>query len=115
MPWSKTPESRRRDAQTYGTPEYKRNRAVVLRRAGGRCECTGACGKHTGVCGRRDRPLQTDHIIPASEGGGPEVRNLRAICGGPGSCHAAITAQQGGGYRRRSRRTDPEFTPRTLW
>jgi 5-methylcytosine-specific restriction endonuclease McrA len=117
MPWTrKTPEERRQDARNYGTAEYKRNRAVVLRRAGGRCECTGECGKHTGDCARRDRPLQTDHIIPASQGGGPQVENLRALCGGPGSCHAAITAQQGKGFRSGGNRcSDPAPRQSTLW
>jgi hypothetical protein len=115
VPWSKTPEDRRRDARNYGTAEYKRNRAVVLRQAGGRCQCPGDCGGHTGACGRRDRPLQTDHIIPVSAGGGPHVGNLRAVCSGPGSCHAAITAQQGGGYRARNRRADPAPRRSTQW
>jgi 5-methylcytosine-specific restriction endonuclease McrA len=115
MPWENSPEKRRQDARNYGSAEYKRNRAAVLKRAGGQCQCTGECGQHTGPCGRRDRRLQTDHVIPVSEGGGPHVANLRAVCSGPGSCHAAITATQGGGYRARNRRADPEPRRSTQW
>jgi 5-methylcytosine-specific restriction endonuclease McrA len=115
MPWDNSPEKRRRDAKVYGDPIYRRNRAFVLRQAGGRCQCTGECGRHEGDCGRRDRPLQTDHIIPVSEGGGPGAGNLRAVCSGKDSCHAAITAQQGGGYRAHNRRADPEPRRSTQW
>lgn len=98
MPWSNTPEKRQRDAETYNA-EYRQNRQIALGRAGGSCD----------KCGRRGR-LQTDHIIPVSQGGGHELANLQALCCGPGSCHAAKTAAEGG---RRPR--DPEPTPRTAW
>lgn len=107
MTWKKTPEDRRNDAKNYG-PEYKRNRAVVLRQAGGRCA----------ECGRRDRRIQVDHITPVSQGGGHAVENLRALCSGPGSCHARKTAQEGGGYRKNGGTrapADPQCTPRTAW
>jgi 5-methylcytosine-specific restriction protein A len=105
MPWKKTPADRQRDAQVYGSPEYKRNRAAALRRADRRCE----------ECGRRDRSLQTDHIIPVTQGGTHDLANLKVLCSGPGSCHAKKTATEGGGYRKRSTPVDPPFSPRTQW
>ena len=106
MTWRKTPADRRKDAKTYRDPEYVRNRAAVLRRAGGRCE----------ECGRRDRPLQVDHVVAVSAGGGHDLGNLRALCSGAGSCHARKTAQEGKGYRRRGGSSrDPAPRPRTRW
>ena len=113
MPWDNSPEKRRRDAKTYQDPVYKRNRQVALRRAGGRCQCQGQCGQHTGPCGRRDRPLQTDHINPATAGIDHSLANLQVLCSGPNSCHAAKTAREGGGYRRPAR--DPQPRRRTTW
>jgi 5-methylcytosine-specific restriction endonuclease McrA len=104
MPWDKSPEDRRRDTAVYGHPEYRRNRAAALRRAGGRCE----------LCGRRDKPLQTDHVIPVTEGGTHVLTNLQVLCSGPGSCHAAKSGREG---RRASAKgsADPEPRPRTAW
>lgn len=105
--WADTPEKRRRDAETYGSPEYKRNREAVKRRANGRCE----------KCGHRHRRMQCDHIIPKSQGGGNGQANLQMLCtkedGGCG-CHEAKTYEQRGGGSR-SRKKDPPCTPRTLW
>jgi 5-methylcytosine-specific restriction endonuclease McrA len=109
MPWDNTPEKRQQDAKTYGDPVYKRNRAIVLRQAAGRCS----------ECGHRHR-LQVDHVIPVSQGGGHTADNLRALCAGDGTCqcHERKTAQEGGGYRRnppgRAPR-DPKPRPRTQW
>ena len=113
MPWDNTPGKRRQDAQTYGDPVYIRNREAARRRAGGRCECQGKCGNHTGPCGRRDRRLQCDHIIPRTQGGSHALANLQMLCSGDGSCHAAKTAQEGGGYRKQA--GDPQPRRRTAW
>jgi len=109
MTWQKTPESRARDAQVYGSPEYKRNRTAVLRQANGHCS----------QCGHRHR-LQVDHVIPVSRGGTHAVGNLRALCAGDGTCkcHETKTAAEGGGWRAsRGDRTprDPQPRPRTNW
>lgn len=114
MAWRKTAADRQRDAEVYGDPVYRRNRQAALRRAGGRCECQGQCGSHAGPCGRRDRRLETDHVVPVTAGGTHAVANLQVLCAGPGSCHAAKTAAEGGGYRRPVRR-DPEPRRRTQW
>ena len=106
MPWSNTPEKRRQDQEVYGSREYQANRKVVLARAAGRCE----------LCGTSLRRLQVDHVIPVSRGGGHDLGNLRALCSGPGSCHASKTAVEGGGFRRRKRPpSDPDPQPRTAW
>ena len=102
MAWRKTPESRARDAQVYGDPAYRANRKVVLARAAGRCQ----------RCGRRDRRLQVDHITPVSQGGTHDLGNLTALCSGPGSCHAAKSAGEGG---RRRAAADPDPRPGTVW
>jgi 5-methylcytosine-specific restriction endonuclease McrA len=109
MPWEKTAADRKRDAETYGSPEYKRNRAAAVRRAGGRCE----------QCGHR-HPTQCDHVIPVTRGGGHGLANLRMLCAGEGTCkcHEAKTAQEGGGYRAsrgRQAPRDPQPRPRTKW
>jgi 5-methylcytosine-specific restriction endonuclease McrA len=104
MPWSKTADDRRRDAATYGDAEYQRNRRIVLAEAGGRCE----------QCGTTMRRLQVDHIVAVTAGGGHDLDNLRALCSGPGSCHAAKTATEGQGFRQRNA-ADPEHSPRTVW
>jgi 5-methylcytosine-specific restriction endonuclease McrA len=108
MPWGSTPESRRRDAATYGSAGYRRNRDLARRRAAGYCE----------QCQHRHGRLQCDHVIPVSQGGGHAVANLRMLCAGPGSCqcHEKKTAGEGGGYRaRRTGAADPDCTPRTQW
>ena len=113
MAWQKTRADREKEAKTYGDPAYRRNRQAALRQAGGACQCQGQCGQHTGPCARRDRRLQVDHRTPVSQGGGHDLANLWAICSGPGSCHAAKTAGEGGGYRKAAR--DPEPRRRTQW
>jgi hypothetical protein len=110
MPWDNTREARRKSDATYKDPEYLRNRQIALRRAGGRCECTGECGLHAGPCRRRDRPLHTDHDIPRSQGGSHDHANLVVRCSGPGSCHAAKTARESNAVPR-----DPEPKQRTAW
>ena len=113
MPWDNSRDARQRSDKTYKDPEYRRNRAYVMRRAGGRCECEGGCGRHAGPCGRRDRRLQCDHIIPRAQGGGHDIGNLQALCSGPGSCHASKTGRMSKGGSRAP--ADPPFQPRTAW
>jgi 5-methylcytosine-specific restriction endonuclease McrA len=109
MPWDKTRADRERDKATYGSAEYKRNRAVVMRRSGGKCEVT----EDGRQCGSRDR-VQCDHITPVSQGGTHHIDNLRAACH---RHHSRKTAQEGGGYRRKGRRAqeDPPLQSRTEW
>ena len=110
MAWKKTDAARKTENAFYGDPVYKRNRAVVARRAAGRCE----------QCGHR-HPTQCDHVIPHAQGGSHAVENLRMLCAGDGTCkcHEAKTATEGGGYRNPASRTttarDPKPKPRTRW
>ena len=115
MPWEKTAADRARDAKVYGDPEYKRNKKIVRRRSGGRCEVI----KDGRPCGSRSR-VQCDHIIPVTQGGTHHLDNLRDACF---SCHARKTAQEGGGFRKTGRRgrgggkprADPPLAGRTKW
>lgn len=59
-----TPDQRGLDA------DYRRNRAVVMAAAQGRCYFRG-CRTTATTC---------DHIVPRRDGGGNEVGNLRASC-----------------------------------
>ena len=102
MPWRNDPEKRRRDAKVYQDPEFVRNRAIVRRRAGGRCE----------QCGRTGRRLQVDHVVPVAVRVDHSLANLQALCSGPGSCHAAKTARDSHARRSAAR---PSPTPRTIW
>lgn len=106
MPWRKTRADRQRDAKTYGSPEYQRNKAAAQRRAAGRCE----------QC-RHRHPTQCDHVIPVSQGGSHTVANLQMLCHGPGTCqcHERKTAGEGGGYRQPREQRDPQPRPRTQW
>lgn len=110
MPWDNSAEKRQRDTQVYGSPEYKRNKAVVRRRSGGRCEVI----KDGRPCGSRDR-VQCDHIKPVSQGGTHHLDNLRDACK---PCHDAKTAQEGKGFRApgpRAAKKDPPLQVRTKW
>lgn len=104
MPWANTPDDRARNARVYGA-EYKRNRLLARRRAGGRCE--GCHHPHT--------RLECDHIH--NTGHGPpdhSLGNLQMLCKGPGTCqcHERKTAGEGNAGRGAS---DPPCTPRTNW
>jgi 5-methylcytosine-specific restriction protein A len=101
MPWANDPESRRRSQAVYGDPEYKRNRAICLRQAAGRCQ---SCGKHA--------RLQCDHIIAVTNGGTHHLSNLQALCK---RCHGTKTGEQHGWHRDSHPAGDPEPTPRTAW
>jgi 5-methylcytosine-specific restriction protein A len=109
--WRKTPADRARDAKVYG-PEYRKNRALALKRAGGRCEQLLENGRR---CGSRDR-VQVDHVIPVTRNGTHHLENLRCLCA---PHHRAKTATEGGGYRRSGGRgrgeIDPPASPRTRW
>lgn len=107
MPWSSDPAKRRQDAKNYGSPEYQRNREAAKRRAAGRCE----------QCQHRHARLQCDHKIPITQGGNHSLANLQILCVGDGSCqcHERKTAQEGGGFRSRSRAADPEPRQPTRW
>lgn len=108
MAWKKTDADRKAENAFYSDPVYLRNKAVVKRRAGGRCE----------KCGHR-HPTQCDHVIPHSRGGSHSAENLQMLCAGDGTCkcHEAKTATEGGGFRRNGPRVprDPKPTPRTKW
>jgi 5-methylcytosine-specific restriction protein A len=104
MPWQNTPGDRQRSDAAYRNAEYKRNRQQCMRLANWRCQiqmegCAGAAS-------------QVDHIVPVSRGGTHELTNLRAACR---SCHAKVTAQQGGGWRHDSNRAEPQPRPATDW
>ena len=105
MTWHKTPEDRQRDAATYGTAEYRRNREAARRRAGGTCE----------GCSHRHPRLEFDAAIPVRQGGDHSQGNGRMLCKGPGTCqcHDRKTAREGGGYRRAA--SDPAPAVRTKW
>ena len=108
MPWSADPEKRARDAKAYQDPEYKRNRPLAWKRAGGRCELITE-GRR---CSSRDR-CQVDHIVNLAAGGTHHLDNLRVLCG---RHHRIKTAQEGKGYRGGRRpAADPPLTVRTVW
>jgi len=109
MAWNKTAADRARDAQVYG-PEYRKNRPLAIRRAGGSCEHL----ENGRRCGSRER-VQVDHITPVTQGGTHHLDNLRVLCR---RCHQRKTAQEGGGYRQKGHRKaagDPVLTRRTNW
>lgn len=106
MPWQKSAADRKADDAFYGDPVYKRNKAIVKRRANGKCE----------ECGHR-HPTQCDHVIPRTQGGGHAVANLMMRCTGEGTCkcHEKKTATEGGGFRATRAAADPEPRPKTVW
>jgi 5-methylcytosine-specific restriction enzyme A len=107
VPWQDSngdPAKRRQDGQRYRDPEYLANRALVLRRAGGRCE----------QCGKATRRLQVDHIMPLSVRVDHSLGNLQALCSGPGSCHARKSSAEGRAAQR-GKPKRPAPTPRTQW
>lgn len=111
VPWDKTPADRRREADAfYSDPEYKRNRPLAWKRAGGRCEQV-TDGRR---CGSRDR-CQVDHIVGRMAGGTHHLDNLRVLCA---RHHQQKTAQEGKGYRRPGgtrRASPPPLVTRTQW
>lgn len=107
MTWQKTAADRQRDNGTYGSAEYRANRPLAIKRAGGRCEWLDG-GRR---CGSRDR-VQVDHITPLSQGGSHHLGNLRVLCR---PHHDRKTAQEGKGYRGKRRVSDPPLQGRTKW
>ena len=115
MPWANDKDARQHTARTYGT-DWRKARALALRRAGGKCEHPGATGR---PCGSTDH-VQVDHVKPVSQGGTHHLDNLRVLCR---AHHLAKTAQEGKGYRAAGRQgkgfrrqaEDPSLTRRTQW
>ena len=101
MPWTKTAESRRQDAQRYG-PAWRQARKRQLERDGYRCQ-----RQLNGCLGRAS---QVNHVIGAEAD--PGHRHLRSVCE---PCHRKVTAQQGGGARGRRANADPKPRQCTLW
>lgn len=109
--WKKTAAERKAENAFYSDPVYLRNKAIVKRRANGRCE----------QCGHM-HPTQCDHVIPRTQGGTHAIENLMMKCTGEGTCkcHEKKTAGEGGGFRNRANRgsrapRDPRPSPRTKW
>ena len=104
MPWKNDRAARDRSNATYGA-DWRKARLKCLQRCQWRCEIR--------LAGCQGAASQVDHITPVSQGGTHDQSNLRGACK---SCHAKVTAQQGGGFRS-GRRTaaDPKPTPRTDW
>lgn len=90
-------------------PNWQALRVRVLARDGHRCQATHSTGA---LCG--ERANHVDHVRPASQGGGDEPGNLRALCAWH---HGQKTAQEGAAARRaRPRPTkarEPEPHPLT--
>ena len=64
----------------YGTKEWKRERARVLKRDKVCVRC-GEDGTLIDPATGRVNELQVDHIVPLSVGGAPfDLRNLRVLC-----------------------------------
>jgi len=110
MAWKKTAADRKAEDAFYNDPTYRRNKAIVKRRANGRCQ----------GCNHRHDRLECDHIIPRVKGGTHALENLMMRCAGDGTCkcHEAKTATEGRGFRAnggdRAPR-DPKPKPRTNW
>lgn len=82
----------------YRTRAYKDARTEAIARANGRCE---QCGRFAGnVCAKHDTliRLETDHVIPLSEGGPNKATNLAVLCAC--CCHPAKSRAD---RRRRAR------------
>ena len=108
MPWaSRSPDVKRQADAAYQDPEYRRNKAIVRRRSGGRCEVTENGQRCTS---RKD--VQCDHVIAVARGGTHALANLQDACG---YHHRKKTATEGGGYRAGNAAADPAPTPRTAW
>jgi 5-methylcytosine-specific restriction endonuclease McrA len=106
VPWDNTPAKRQRDSQVYGA-EYRRNSAECKRQARGWCA----------GCNHRHHRLETDHIIPVSQGGTHALSNMQAMCKGPGTCdcHGHKTAREGNARQATRLPLDPAPRPVTRW
>lgn len=85
-PWRKGSSSRK---QTLPT-NWPKIRATVLQRDGHRCQCPGCPNCHQHPCTRT--ATSVDHINHPHD---HTTTNLRALCWGPGSCHAHRSSHQG--------------------
>lgn len=79
--WSGKPRNRQLE---YRTPEYRRNRKIVLAREP---HC------HWGFKGCTGRSTSADHVIPVAQGGTNELENLVGACG---RCNALRGSSLGG-------------------
>lgn len=62
----------------YTSSRWRKVRAAVLERDGGRCQIRGPHCRGTAT--------QVDHVIPRAAGGSPlDPRNLRSVCA---KCHS---------------------------
>jgi 5-methylcytosine-specific restriction endonuclease McrA len=52
----------------YKSPQYRRNRLIVLRAAGWRCQICGGIA------------TTADHVLPLALGGTHDLSNLRPLC-----------------------------------
>jgi 5-methylcytosine-specific restriction endonuclease McrA len=87
MAWTKTAADRQRDSQRYGS-QWRKARLRQLEADGYRCQL-----RLDGCLGQAS---QVDHVDQAAND--PQHQRLRSVCS---PCHRKITAQQGGGARRR--------------
>lgn len=108
MAWKNDAEKRRQDAEHYRAPEFVKNKPIVKRRANGRCECQGQCGKHA-ACGRRSSRIEVDHTVPLAIRIDHSLGNLAGLCP---ECHRAKTARDSHAARQAKR---PAPRPRTQW
>lgn len=108
MAWKNTPDKRRQDAANYG-PEYRRNRPIAWRRAGGRCEQRLDNGRRCSST----KHCQVDHIIPISQDGTHSLDNLHVLCG---QHHAEKTAKEAHAAKRANQAKRPiPLEQRTTW
>jgi 5-methylcytosine-specific restriction endonuclease McrA len=72
-------------------PDWPDIRAAVLTRDGGTCRCPGCPNCAGAPCTRP--ATSVDHIGDRHD---HSPGNLRALCWGPGTCHAHRSSRQGG-------------------
>jgi 5-methylcytosine-specific restriction protein A len=83
-------------APIYNTPEFQHWRALVIARAGGRCQAIG-CSK-----GKPEHRVYADHVVELRDGGQPfDINNGQCLCA---SHHTMKT--MAARYRRHSARAD---------
>ncbi|AXH70398.1 HNH endonuclease [Gordonia phage Daredevil] len=80
------------DTSTALTPEFRRNRPLVLQRDRGQCRL-----RYDGCAGEA---TEVDHIKNRAEGGDDSMENLQSVCP---HCHTIKTRREWARARRRSR------------